>query len=166
MNKEKVYETAASFHLPSWNEIPDVGLYLDQVTKYLNGFLKPFGMEVTPSMISNYVKLRIIPREGKKIYSRERIAALIFVAVSKTVLSMDQIRTCLAMREEICTPEKGYSSFVRFLSAALSQNPAEEEAEELNEEGRALLHTIAVAIAHKIRLDVYFTQMEEAAGNE
>jgi len=160
MNKDSVYQTGASFTLPSWNEIPDVGLYLDQVTKYLNGFLKPFGMDVTPSMISNYVKLKIIPREGKKIYSRERIAALIFVAVSKTVLSMDQIRTCLTIREEICTPEKGYSSFVRFLDAALGEDSSEPD--DTGEEARALLHTIAVAIAHKIRLDVYFRQMEEA----
>lgn len=166
MNKDKVYETAASFHLPAWNEIPDVGLYLDQVTKYLNGFLKPFGMDVTPSMISNYVKLKIIPREGKKIYSRERIASLIFVAVTKTVLSMDQIRTCLAMREEICSSERGYSAFVRFLDAALSLKSGPDEPDESSEEGRALLQTIAVAIAHKIRLDVYFREMEDAAGEE
>ncbi|MBR2760090.1 MAG: DUF1836 domain-containing protein [Solobacterium sp.] len=161
MNKDKVYEIVASFTLPSWNEIPDVGLYLDQVTKYLNFYLMPFGMDVTPSMISNYVKLKIIPREGKKIYSRERIASLIFVAVSKTVLSMDQIRTCLAIREEICSPEKGYGSFVRFLQAALREKEEIADADETGEEGRALLSTITSAIAHKIRLDAYFREMQE-----
>ena len=84
---------------------------------------------------------------------------------SKTVLSMDQIRTCLAIREEICTPEKGYSSFVRFLDAALVDDSALPEPDDTGEEARALLHTIAVAIAHKIRLDVYFRQMEEAGKN-
>ena len=81
-----------TFELPAWNEIPDVGLYLEQVTKYLNTYLEPFDMGVTSSMISNYVKLKIISREGRKIYNRERIASLFFVAVAKTVLSMDQIR--------------------------------------------------------------------------
>ncbi len=161
MKTEDVNQTAAQFALPSWNEIPDVGLYLDQVTKYLNGFLKPFGMEVTPSMISNYVKLKIIPREGRKIYSRERIAALLFVAVTKTVLSMDQIRTCLAIRERVCSPEKGYVSFVSFLNEALKEDKERVSSLSADTQERALLRTIAVAIAHKIRLDVYFRKMEE-----
>ena len=28
--------TIQSFHLPPYHEIPDVGLYLDQVTRYIN----------------------------------------------------------------------------------------------------------------------------------
>ena len=161
MKKEEVSQIAAMFTLPTWKEIPNVGLYLDQVTKYINGYLEPFGMDVTPSMISNYVKLKIIPREGKKIYSRERIAALIFVAVSKTVLSMDQIRTCLSIREKICTPESGYTCFVSLLQEALLNDQEKPPQEQTETEEIALLRTISVAIAHKIRLDVYFRAFEE-----
>ena len=75
MKNDPTMEKLKEFDLPVWNEIPGVGLYLDQVTKYINEYLEDYDMGVTPSMISNYVKLKIISREGKKIYSRERIAA-------------------------------------------------------------------------------------------
>ena len=46
-----------AFHLPRYQDLPDMGLYLEQTTQYLNHFLAPLGcMEVTSSMISNYVK--------------------------------------------------------------------------------------------------------------
>ena len=49
--------TIQSFHLPPYHEIPDVGLYLDQVTRYINDSLQPLGQPtVTSSMLSNYVK--------------------------------------------------------------------------------------------------------------
>ena len=37
LNKEK--ETIINLNLPKYNEIPDVGLYLEQVTKYINSLL-------------------------------------------------------------------------------------------------------------------------------
>ena len=44
--------------LPEYREIPDVGLYLDQAVKYINGILEPYpDLQVTGSMLSNYVKL-------------------------------------------------------------------------------------------------------------
>ena len=46
-----------TFRLPRFREIPDMGLYLDQTVKYINRFLEPLGgMEITSSMVSNYVK--------------------------------------------------------------------------------------------------------------
>ena len=35
------------FRLPRYNEIPNVGLYLDQVTKYIDDYLKPIGDSTT-----------------------------------------------------------------------------------------------------------------------
>ena len=52
MKNNQVTEELKSFQLPAWNEIPDVGLYLDQVTKYINSYLGDYEMGVTPSMIS------------------------------------------------------------------------------------------------------------------
>ena len=60
------------FNLPEYREIPDVGLYLDQVVKYLNGYLDLYPeLPVTGSMISNYVKLKLVPKAMKKAYSRD-----------------------------------------------------------------------------------------------
>ena len=46
MKKDKKIETRVSkeFNLPKYNEIPDVGLYLDQVVKYINSFFIRFSL--------------------------------------------------------------------------------------------------------------------------
>ena len=54
------------FRLPRYNEIPNVGLYLDQVTKYIDDYLSPIAPSLTSSMISNYVKKKIIENPIKK----------------------------------------------------------------------------------------------------
>lgn len=151
-------EKLKAFDLPIWNEIPGVGLYLDQVTKYINEYLEDYDMGVTPSMISNYVKLKIISREGKKIYSRERIAALFFVAVSKTVLSMDQIRQCLLMQEKACSMEDGYTAFRKELKERLETINKNTHASEGKSEAEEMMKKVISAIAYKMYLNVYFKE--------
>ena len=86
----RLAETVRSFHIPRLHEIPDVGLYLEQVTRYVNGVLESCGIPpLTASMVSNYVKQHIIPGPEKKAYRAESIAYLIFVACVKNVVSME-----------------------------------------------------------------------------
>ena len=50
-------EAIEGFRLPRYAQIPDVGLYLEQVVRYVNTHLAPLGEpELTISMVSNYVK--------------------------------------------------------------------------------------------------------------
>ena len=78
-------ESFKSYSLPLWSEFPDIELYMDQVisllTKYLEIYYRAIGTEkfITPSMINNYVKLKIIPSPEKKKYSRKHLAYLIIV---------------------------------------------------------------------------------------
>ena len=45
------------FRLPRYAQIPDVGLYLEQVVRYVNSHLAILGEPaLTSSMVSNYVK--------------------------------------------------------------------------------------------------------------
>ena len=113
MNRnEQIIKTFNNFKLPVYEEIPDVGLYLDQVTKYINGYLKDFpGMTVTPSMISNYVKLKLISKANKKAYSRDQIAGFIFIVFAKTVLSMNHIQYLLTFQKEHYKVEDAYNYF-------------------------------------------------------
>lgn len=77
-------EPVRSFHVPRLQEIPDVGLYLEQVTRYVNQSLAGCGISpITAAMVSNYVKQRLIPGPEKKGYSAESIAYLMFVACKK-----------------------------------------------------------------------------------
>ena len=95
------------FQLPAYQEIPNVGLYLEQTLKYINDTFSAFrSVELTKSMISNYVKLGYLRRPVKKQYDREQIAALLFIAVSKQVLSMDNIGKLFGSMEESYTAFK------------------------------------------------------------
>ena len=41
--KRHLADSIREFHLPRYDQIPDVGLYLEQTTKYINGYLAPLG---------------------------------------------------------------------------------------------------------------------------
>lgn len=100
------------FHLPRYHEIPDVGLYLDQTIKYINRCLAPLGcMEITASMVSNYVKKGYIDSPVKKQYSDEQIARLLFITLAKSALSMENIARLFAMQRETYTAQVAYDYF-------------------------------------------------------
>ena len=62
----------AGFCLPRYAQIPGVGLYLEQVVRYINAHLAPLGEpELTSSMVSNYVKQGLIPAPVRKLYTAE-----------------------------------------------------------------------------------------------
>ena len=90
-----------SDHTPvAWDRLPDIDLYMDQVVTLLDRQLTVFrnnGEEkvVTPSMVNNYTKDRVIPRAESKKYSREHIALLLIVCSLKKVLSMPDLSTML-----------------------------------------------------------------------
>lgn len=90
-------EALQDFSLPGWDALPALPLYMDQVIYLLNQYLSPVpdqGPErlVTPAMINNYVKLKIIPPPFKKRYGRVHLAYLIVVCVFKQSLNTADIR--------------------------------------------------------------------------
>ena len=47
--KLRVAACAAGFALPRYNDLPSVGLYLDQTVQFVNGYFRSFcGVELTP----------------------------------------------------------------------------------------------------------------------
>ena len=86
----------ASFHLPRYDELPNVNLYRDQVIGVVEQALAPFkdcieGDLITPSMVNNYVKAGLIQGPVKKLYGREHVARLIVICIFKQVLSIQAI---------------------------------------------------------------------------
>ncbi len=160
---EIVIQTLNNFKLPTYEEIPNVGLYLDQVTKYINSFLEEYDeMNVTPSMISNYVKLKLISKANKKTYSRDQIAGFIFIVFAKTVLSMNHIQYLLRLQQEKYSTKEAYSYFRDELLKEINlfcSNERNDIGEEKVEEKR-MLHYVVVTIAHKMYLDCYFRETE------
>ena len=66
-SNRRVAACAAGFALPRYAELPTVGLYLDQSVQFVNWCFRTFqGVELTASMVSNYVKKGIISHPIKK----------------------------------------------------------------------------------------------------
>ena len=117
--KQQISSSISDFRLPRYHEIPNVGLYLEQATKYVYEYLEPLGEFIlTPSMISNYVKKGLIANPVKKQYGRDHIAYLFFIAVAKSVLSLDALTGFINFGVKL----KAYAEFflaVMFLFAVL-----------------------------------------------
>ena len=139
-----------TFTLPDYDQIPNVGLYLEQVTKYLNEYLEPLGCTpLTGSMISNYVKKGLVKNPVKKQYDREHIARLLVVAVSKTVLSLEEIQQLLEGHPE---GQEGYEAFCQTLLGQLE--------EAFEKPPRGLLPDTMCAVAQKLYLERTFRETE------
>ena len=111
INEEKM-NSIKKFRMPRYQELPNVGLYLEQTAKYINGFLAPLGcMEITTSMISNYVKKKLIDGPQKKQYYADQIAYLFFIAIAKNVLSMEHIQILFERQKETYPNQVAYDYF-------------------------------------------------------
>ena len=112
----------SDYSLPEYKDIPDIGLLLEQTVKLVNGYLEPFsGIRLTSSMVSNYVKQRIISRPVRKLYYREQIAALIFIALSKTVLSLEDTTKFLTMQRSFYPADTAYNYFCLYFEKTLKK---------------------------------------------
>ena len=86
------------FRLPSWEEIPDIGLYMEQVVSVLKTYLDYLPPElkeeqiITASTINNYVRTHIMPMPVKKKYYRIQLAYLIMICTLKQSLSIAMIQ--------------------------------------------------------------------------
>ena len=156
--KEKLARSVAEFRLPRYREIPDMGLYLEQVARYIGEVLAPLGeYTLTPSMISNYVKKGLVTRPVKKLYSRDQIAYLFFIAVAKSVLSLDAIVTFIAVQQHSYTLPVAYDYFAEELenlllyTFGLKDRPDEVGVEHTDE--KHLLYTCILAAVRKAYLE-------------
>ena len=156
--KQQVAQSVKDFRLPRYHEIPTMGLYLEQATKYIGEYLAPLGeYTLTPSMISNYVKKGLIANPVKKLYSRDQIAYLFFIAVAKSVLSLDALTGFIKVQQSSYTLSKAYNYFAEEFENLLQftfelKDTMEMVGEDSTDEKR-LLYTCIVAAVQKVYLE-------------
>ena len=82
-------------------DIPNIELYMDQVTTFMDSRLKNAARNpevdkiLTKTMINNYAKNNLLPPPVKKKYSKEHVVVMIFIYYFKTILSIKDIETIL-----------------------------------------------------------------------
>ena len=82
------------------SEIPNIDLYMDQVTTFMEEHLKNTrryeeDKVLTKTMINNYAKNNLLPPPVKKKYSKEHMLMLIFIYYFKSLFSLSDIQTIL-----------------------------------------------------------------------
>ena len=164
--KEIIKKSIENFRLPRYDEIPDVGLYLEQTTKYISDLLKPLeDISITRSMISNYIKQGLVSSPVKKQYNRDQIAYLIYIAIAKTVLSLEHILLLIEMQQETYDNPIAYNYFcVEFENVLFFVFGFKESMEQIGKESsdlKIMLRNMIITVAHKIYLDKCFNSIGE-----
>ena len=159
--KQHLADTVRDFRLPRYNEIPNVGLYLEQTSKYIAECLAPLQeTAITSSMISNYVKKGLISSPVKKLYYRDQIAHLMFIMLAKSVVSLDNLYHFIRLQERTYPAERAYNylcnEFENMLHYVFGLKASTETVGVDSTDEKLMLRNTIIAITHKIYLDKCF----------
>ena len=161
-------EIISKIHIPRWNELPEIDLYLDQVVNYLEKHLGQYNVNkddkiITKTMINNYVKLGIMPAPEKKKYSREHLAYLIVICVLKQVYSISDIGKLISLTIQYFELSKAYNRFCANLEVSVKNVFSRKEfpnTDKMTEE-QYLLKNVVQSVADKIYVEFTFLNKEK-----
>ena len=97
---KSIFDTFSGLDYIRPEDIPNIDLYMDQVTTFMEEHLKktrryPEDKILTKTMINNYAKNDLLPPPTKKKYSREHMLVLTFIYYFKNLLSITDIQALL-----------------------------------------------------------------------
>ncbi len=168
LTKQKLANTVLDFRLPRYGEIPNVGLYLEQAVKFIGQALSPLGdMTLTPSMISNYVKKGLVSSPVKKQYDRDQLAHLMFIALAKSVLSLDGLQEFIRLQERTYSTQKAYDyfcmEFENMLYVVFGLKDQPDTVGQDNTDEKNILRSCIIAVTYKIYLEKTIQAVAEEA---
>ena len=150
-------------HIPRWNELPNVDLYMDQILTFINSSLsecikngeneeKEKNQILTKTMINNYVKNNILEAPVKKKYSKTQCAKLFVICVLKQVFSMNEISSLINIALESTDISHAYNSFCSLFEEAVKSTFEKKEFStvDTSNEKRYLLKSVLLACSYKI----------------
>ncbi|OFI07013.1 hypothetical protein CLOACE_05990 [Clostridium acetireducens DSM 10703] len=125
----KIIEDISSIKEINITDIPDIDLYMDQVTSFMDNKLGNFKRDskdavLTKSMINNYVKHKMLIAPNKKKYNRNHIIMLIWIYYLKQVISINDIEYILynfVQNEEDTDFKKIYNDFLHIQKLQLKE---------------------------------------------
>mgnify|MGYP001775881418 CR=1 FL=1 len=99
------------YTLPNYNDLPRIPLYMEQVTTYIAETLMPLfennaSTIITPYMVNNYVKAKIVIPPKEKKYDTNHIGYLIFISLLKTSASMKNLAALIEVDNKIFKSDK------------------------------------------------------------
>lgn len=116
LRRWEVYLNA--YRLPQWDDITNIGLYMEQVIALLKEYLDYLPPDIkeeqfiTATTINNYVRKKIMPEPIKKKYYRQHIAYLIIICSLKQSLSISTLQTIIPMGLSMEELKETYTEYV------------------------------------------------------
>jgi DNA-binding transcriptional MerR regulator len=105
----------AAFSPAPWLQLPDLGLYMDQVITYIEQQCRPLYRQkpfLTAAMVNNYVKSGLLLRPDGKKYGRAQLAQLLMICTLKQALSLEEMKKLLTRPDEAAI-QALYADFCR-----------------------------------------------------
>ena len=149
-------------HIPRWNELPNLDLYLDQIVTFINtslekcikpnDTLKSDTPILTKTMINNYVKNYLIEAPIKKKYSKNQCAKLFCICILKQVYSMNEISKLIDIALKSSEINVAYDSFCNHFEESLKCAFEKKEFFKIEniDENKYLLKSVLLSCSYKI----------------
>ena len=148
-------------HIPRWEELPNVDLYMDQILTFINSSLSEYinfsededkNKILTKTMINNYVKNNILEPPVKKKYSKAQCAKLFVICILKQVFSMNEISSLINIALESTDISHAYNSFCSLFEEAVISIFEKKEFSKVDSsnENRYLLKAVLLSCSYKI----------------
>ena len=162
-------DSMKQFSLPRYEQLPDMGLYLEQTVKYVNQLFAPLEcVEITGSMVRNYVKMGLIENPVKKQYYAKHIAYITALTLLKQVIPLEQVDILFCRQKKVYAVQTAYDYFCMELENVLHYRfglkEAVEEIGETNTIEKEMLRSAVTAVSHIIFLNACLSRLanEEA----
>jgi hypothetical protein len=101
--------------LPSWDELPKIPLYCDQMIHFVQDKLTFLQSDeekpLTKSMVNNYVKWGILPKPICKKYERIHISYMITIIILKKIIPISQIKKGITLQVAQQGNKNAYNAF-------------------------------------------------------
>lgn len=154
------------FHCPRYSELPHLPLYKDQVITFIEHSLKELHIDsseklLTPTMVNNYVKQKVVSPPKDKRYNEKHLAYLIVVCILKQVFSLTEVCRLIRIQIDTCPIEQAYDYFCTELEAVVksvltTRNFSEPSSALMDTEESEILRSAVMCFAHKFYIQKCF----------
>ena len=158
-------------HLPRFNELPRVPLYKDQVIIYLEDVIRSINVNtnekiLTPTMLNNYVKQKVVSPPKDKKYDEKHIAYLIVVCILKQVFTLQDICSLINIHIGVYTIETAYDYFCTEVERAIeavfiTRDFSYPSSAKVTTEQSEILRSAVIAVAHKLYMQKQLEDIEK-----
>lgn len=151
----------SKIQLPSWDELPSMDLYIDQLVSFVNDRTASLNVgRITKSMVNNYVKKGIIIAPVKKKYSAYQVAAVTVVALLKNTYPIDSIKETIDQMTVNNYPKAVYNRFVELYNARLRGESAVSDNQLVKENEKMLNLVVSIAYQRMLAVQLLKTMQD------